>query len=229
MGYPHLHPPTTPFYCEPLSQTYQPTPFSTGMVCLPWINTSYSHRNLEEDETISQTTSLSTAPTMNPIIKLMNTWCNNLLPITFYLGHSPGIHITGNTSALDFCVANFQSSELLLPYDVWQIVPCMRYTQMLHANDELPISETSNSTPCLYLSESGTLDSGFNLDDLGSPLKDYLDVFLTEFGWGFIVLHDGAVSPFPQQIFNLCLCQWLWLKNQSSSQIFWSNFIPSTY
>lgn len=51
--------------------------------------------------------------------------------------------------------------------------------------------------------ESGAFAFALNRDGGGSPLQDLIDVLLTEAAAFVVLIHDGGVGTFPQQILNL--------------------------
>lgn len=55
------------------------------------------------------------------------------------------------------------------------------------------------------LGERGAFALALNCDGGGSPLKDLIDVLLTEAAAFVVLIHDGGVGTLPQQILNLFL------------------------
>ena len=61
------------------------------------------------------------------------------------------------------------------------------------------------------LCERRPFDSGLNLNDLSSTLKNVINVFLTEVLAVCVVFHQCTVCTFLQQVLDLLLCQLVWL------------------
>lgn len=125
-----------------------------------------------------------------------------------------------------FSVLHFSSTSHL-PVDAVQVYVCFLGPLL----PKLWVIQ-SNVRPVLRrheagLGEGGALALALNGDGGGSPLEDLVDVLLTEAAALVVLVHDGSVRSFPQQIFDFLLGELLDLEQATFLVTFKVIILPS--